>query len=71
MALARKSHLFAGSDDGGRRAAIMYTVIETARLNGIDPEAWLVDAIGRINGLPPIASTSWNWFPIPAQAKAA
>ena len=41
MALGRKNYLFAGSDEGGRRAAIMYTLIETARLNDVDPEAWL------------------------------
>jgi transposase len=48
LALGRKNYLFAGSDAGGRRAAIMYTLIETARLNGVDPEAWLADVIGRI-----------------------
>jgi len=48
LALGRKNYLFAGSDEGGRRAAIMYTLIETARLNDIDPEAWLADVIARI-----------------------
>ena len=48
LALGRKNYLFAGSDEGGRRAAIMYTLIETARLNDLDPEAWLADVIGRI-----------------------
>jgi hypothetical protein len=38
LALGRKNYLFAGSDEGGRRAAIMYTLIETARLNDVDPE---------------------------------
>src|SRR5438105_15330557 len=42
-ALGRKSWLFAGSDRGGERAAIMYTSIQTAKLNGIDPQAWLAD----------------------------
>ena len=41
LALGRKNYLFAGSDEGGRRAAIIYTLIETARLNDVDPEAWL------------------------------
>jgi hypothetical protein len=41
VALGRKSWLFAGSDRGGERAAIMYTLIQTAKLNGIDPQAWL------------------------------
>jgi len=48
LALGRKNWLFAGSDSGGERAAVMYTLIETAKLNGIDPEAWLRDIITRI-----------------------
>ncbi len=74
LALGRKNYLFAGSDDGGRRAAIMYTLIETARLNGVDPEAWLVDVIGRIPDHPINRVDEllpWNWSPVPAQAKAA
>jgi transposase len=74
LALGRKNYLFAGSDDGGRRAAIMYTLIETARLNGVDPEAWLVDVIGRIADHPINRVDEllpWNWSPVPAQAKAA
>jgi hypothetical protein len=74
LALARKNYLFAGSDDGGRRAATMYTLIETARLNGVDPEAWLVDVIGRIADHPINRIDQllpWNWSPVPAQANAA
>ena len=74
LALARKNYLFAGSDDGGRRAATMYTLIETARLNGVDPEAWLVDVIGRIADHPINRVDEllpWNWSPAPAQAEAA
>jgi len=41
IALGRKNWLFAGSERGGRSAAIAYTLIETAKLNGIDPQAWL------------------------------
>ena len=48
LALGRKNYLFAGSDTGGQRAAVMYTIIETAKLNGLDPEAYLADVIGRI-----------------------
>jgi len=48
LALGRKNWLFAGSDTGGDRAAIMYTIIETAKLNGLDPEAYLRDIIARI-----------------------
>src|SRR5207302_9475146 len=49
IALGRKSWLFAGSDRGGERAAIMYTLIQTARLNDLDPQAWLADVLARIN----------------------
>jgi hypothetical protein len=48
LALGRKSWLFAGSDRGGDRAAIMYTLIGTAKLNDIDPQAWLADVLKRI-----------------------
>jgi transposase len=49
IALGRKSWLFAGSDRGGERAAVMYTLIQTARLNNVDPQAWLADVLARIN----------------------
>jgi hypothetical protein len=48
LALGRKNYLFAGSDIGGERAAAAYTLIETAKLNGLDPEAYLRDILGRI-----------------------
>jgi transposase len=48
LALGRKNYLFAGSDAGGRRAAILYTLIQTATLNGLDPEAYLRDILARI-----------------------
>jgi hypothetical protein len=48
IALGRKNYLFAGSDVGGKRAAAAYTLIETAKLNGLDPEAYLREVIGRI-----------------------
>jgi transposase len=44
--------LFAGSDVGGHRAADIYSLIETAKLNGVDPEAYLRDVIGRIADYP-------------------
>ena len=47
IALGRKSWLFAGSDRGGARAAAMYTLIGTAKLNDVDPQAWLADVLGR------------------------
>ncbi|MEO0823812.1 MAG: IS66 family transposase [Pseudomonadota bacterium] len=64
VALGRKAWLFAGSERGGERAAFMYALIVTARLNGIDPQAWLADVLARIadtplsrlHGLLP-----WNW----------
>lgn len=48
VALGRKNWLFAGSDEGGRRAAALYSLTETAKLNGIDPEAWLRSTLDRI-----------------------
>lgn len=48
LALGRKNYLFAGSDAGGERAAAVYTLVETAKLNGINPEAYLREVIGRI-----------------------
>ena len=52
VALGRKSWLFCGSDRGGDRAAIMYTLIGTAKLNDVDPQAWLADVLERIAGHP-------------------
>jgi transposase len=49
IALGRKSWLFAGSDRGGERAAVMYTLIQTAKLNDVDPQTWLADVLARIN----------------------
>jgi transposase len=46
--LGRKNYLFCGSDAGGKRAACMYTIIETCRMNGIDPQAYLTDILARI-----------------------
>ena len=48
IALGRKNYLFMGSEGGGQSAAIAYTLIETAKLNGIDPQAWLTDVLDRI-----------------------
>jgi hypothetical protein len=73
IALGRKSWLFAGSDRGGERAAVMYTLIQTARLNDVDPQAWLANVFARINDhaihrldqlLP------WNWKTHPARLAA-
>jgi hypothetical protein len=48
IALGRKNWLFAGSEGGGKAGAIAYTLIETAKLNGVDPQTWLTDVLGRI-----------------------
>lgn len=52
LALGRKAWLFAGSDRGADRAAVMYTLIGTAKLNDVDPQAWLADVLARIAGMP-------------------
>ena len=63
-ALGRKNWLFCGSDAGGERAAAFYTLVRTARLNGVEPEAWLTDVTARI-GAHPINRLAellpWNW----------
>ena len=48
LARDHKNWLFAGADSGGERAALMYTILQTARLNGLNPEAYLRDVLGRI-----------------------
>jgi transposase len=64
IAIGRKAWLFAGSDRGGERTAVMLTLIQTARLNDVDPQAWLADVLARIadhkiNDL--AALLPWNW----------
>jgi transposase len=75
IALGRKSWLFAGSDRGGRRAAVMYSLIVTAKLNNVDPQAWLADVLARIADHPAHSIDQllpWNWQPRSApQSKAA
>jgi hypothetical protein len=48
VALGRKNFLFVGSEGGGKAAAIAYTLVETAKLNGVDPQAWLTNVLSRI-----------------------
>jgi transposase len=66
VALGRKNWLFAGSDQGGERAAAILSLIETAKLNGVEPEARLRDVLARIADYP-INRVSdllpWNWKP--------
>ena len=74
IALGRKSWLFAGSDRGGQRAAAMYSLIATAKLNNVDPQAWLADVLARINDLPASRLDEllpWNWDPAHGPAKTA
>jgi transposase len=64
IALGRKAWLFAGSQRGGERAAFMVTLIVTAKLNDIDPQAWLADVLGRMPNLPVSRLPDllpWNW----------
>jgi len=75
VAIGRRNWTFAGSDEGGRRAAAIYTLIATAKLNDVDPQVWLADVLARINDhvsrrlaelLP------WNWRePMPSHIEAA
>ena len=66
FALVRKSWLFCGTDRGGRRAASMYSLIVTAKMNGVDPQAWLADVLARIATHPAHRLDEllpWNWAP--------
>jgi transposase len=74
IALGRKSWLFAGSDRGGDRAAAMYSLIVTAKMNDIDPQAWLADVLARIASHPASRVDEllpWNWRAAKADAQAA
>jgi len=74
VAIGRKNYLFAGSDAGGRRAAAMYSLIESAKLNGLNPQHYLADVLvriadhpaRRIDGLLPL-----NWQPADTTRAAA
>jgi transposase len=64
IALGRKSWLFAGSDRGGQRAAAIYSLIVTAKMNNVDPQAWLADVLARIAEHPARKLDEllpWNW----------
>jgi transposase len=74
IAIGRRSWLFAGSDRGGQRAAAIYTLITTARLNGIDAQAWLADTLRRIADHPASKLADllpWNWHPPASDSTAA
>ena len=64
IAIGRRAWLFAGSDRGGERAAAMFTLIESAKLNGVDPQAWLADVLHRIADHPALRLHEllpWHW----------
>ncbi len=67
VAIGRKNWLFAGSKAGGDRAAAIYSVIETAKLNGLEPQAYITDVIAKIAGNWPASRWDelmpWNWQP--------
>jgi transposase len=71
IAPGRKSWLFCGSDRGGQRAAMMYSLIVTAKMNHVDPQAWLADVLSRIAAHPMHRLDEllpWNWW---SQSSAA
>lgn len=74
VALGRKSWLFAGSERGGDRAAFMYTLIITAKMNDIDPQDWLADVLKRLPDMPVSRVHEllpWNWKTAAQNVKAA
>jgi transposase len=74
VAVGRRNWTFAGSDEGGRRAAAIYTLIATAKLNNVDPQAWLADVLARLPDHPAKEISEllpWNWRPTILAAEAA
>jgi transposase len=76
IALGRKSWLFCGSDRGGQRAAAMYSLIVTAKMNDVNPQAWLADVLARIATHPAhrlceLLPWTWKLAKQPAQSLAA
>ena len=71
MALGRKNHLFAGSDGGGVRWATICSLIATAKLNNVEPFAWLSDVLRRMTDGHPSNRLDeflpWNWQPLNAR----
>lgn len=74
VALGRKNYLFAGSDRGGERAAAIYSLLGSAKLNGIDPEVYLTSVLARIADHPINRIEEllpWNLFPTAPVVEAA
>ena len=71
VAVGRRNWLFAGSRAGGERAAAIYTVIQTCKANGVDPQAYIADVIARIADNWPASRWDelmpWNWMPLSDQ----
>lgn len=66
MTLGRKNYLFMGSKSGGNAAAVAYTLIETCRMNKVDPEAWLRWVMARVadHKMTQLEELMpWNWTP--------
>jgi len=64
VAIGRKNWTFAGSDAGGHRAAAVYTLVETCKMNDVDPQAWLADVLAKASRSPrqQVADLlPWNW----------
>lgn len=74
IAVGRRNWLFAGSQAGGERAAAIYTVIETAKANGVDPQAYITDVMAKLAAGWPAARWDelmpWNWTAEPARLAA-
>lgn len=73
VALGRKAWLFAGSPRGGNRAAFMYSRIVTAKMNDVDPQAWLADVLARLPNMPVSRLQEllpWNWTNLLSQKAA-
>ncbi|WP_372815031.1 IS66 family transposase [Paenibacillus sp.] len=74
IAVGRRNWTFAGSDVGGHRAAALYTLVETCKLNEVDPRAWLADVLTRLPEHPAKRLAEllpWNWEPLRDQQAAA
>jgi transposase len=74
IAIGRKNYLFAGSDAGGRRAAAIYSLIESAKLNALNPQHYIADVLARIADHPARCIAEllpWNWQPLNATRAAA
>jgi hypothetical protein len=68
LTLGRRNWTFLGADSGGDRAAVLYTLIQTCKLNDVNPQAYLADLVGRIGTHPNSRIDEllpWNWRPLP------